>query len=62
LRVITAGLSAADRIVVNGVQRVRPGQTVRAHMVPMTDDPAGGGEGSASADAGQAGADPSTNS
>lgn len=60
LRVITAGLSAGDRIVVNGVQRVRPGQTVRAHMVPMTDDPAGGNNGSASADADQAGQ--STNS
>ncbi|HTH77057.1 MAG TPA: efflux RND transporter periplasmic adaptor subunit [Trinickia sp.] len=61
LRVITAGLSAGDRIVVNGVQRVRPGQTVRAHMVPMTDDPAGGNNGSESADAGQ-GAGQSTNS
>lgn len=61
LRVITAGLSAGDRIVVNGVQRVRPGQKVRAHMVPMTDDPAGGDNGGASADAGQ-GANQSTNS
>ncbi len=60
LRVITAGLSADERIVVNGVQRVRPGQTVRAHMVPMTDDPSS--NGSASADAGQAGAAQSTNS
>jgi multidrug efflux system membrane fusion protein len=62
LRVITAGLSATDRIVVNGIQRVRPGQTVQAHMVPMTDDPSGGGDGSASADAGQTSAKPSTNS
>lgn len=62
LRVITAGLSADERIVVNGVQRVRPGQTVRAHMVPMSDDPAGGNDGSASADAGRSGADPSMNS
>ncbi|MBU6488831.1 MAG: efflux RND transporter periplasmic adaptor subunit [Burkholderiales bacterium] len=60
LRVITAGLSAEERIVVNGVQRVRPGQTVRAHMVPMTDDPSS--NGSASADAGQADAAQSTNS
>lgn len=60
LRVITAGLSADERIVVNGVQRVRPGQTVRAHMVPMTDDPSS--NGSASADAGQADAAQSTNS
>jgi len=35
---------------------------VRAHMVPMTDDPSGGKDGSASADAGQAGAGQSTNS
>ncbi|TKC92407.1 efflux RND transporter periplasmic adaptor subunit [Trinickia terrae] len=38
LRVITAGLQPGDRIVVNGVQRVRPGATVRVHIVPMTDD------------------------
>jgi membrane fusion protein, multidrug efflux system len=38
LRVITAGLKAGDRIVVNGMQRVRPGAEVRVHMVPMTDD------------------------
>ncbi|WP_437437759.1 efflux RND transporter periplasmic adaptor subunit [Trinickia violacea] len=38
LRVITAGLKAGDRIVVNGLQRVRPGAEVRVHMVPMTDD------------------------
>ncbi len=62
LRVITAGLSATDRIVVNGVQRVRPGQTVRPHGVPMTDDPSGGSDGNASADAGHAGANASTNS
>jgi len=60
LRVIASGLSADERIVVNGVQRVRPGQTVRAHMAPMTDDPSS--NGSASADAGQAGAAQSTNS
>jgi multidrug efflux system membrane fusion protein len=54
LRVITAGLSATDRIVVNGIQRVRPGQTVKPHIVPMTDDPTGASDGSASADAGQA--------
>jgi multidrug efflux system membrane fusion protein len=52
LRVIKAGLSAGDRIVVNGIQRVRPGQMVRAHMVPMTDDPTGGGNASASAGVG----------
>jgi multidrug efflux system membrane fusion protein len=38
LRVVKDGLKAGDRIVVNGIQRVRPGDTVRAHMVPMTTD------------------------
>ncbi|MGF6934154.1 multidrug efflux system membrane fusion protein [Paraburkholderia sp. UCT70] len=39
LRVVNDGLKPGDRIVVNGVQRVRPGDMVRAHMVPMmTDD------------------------
>jgi multidrug efflux system membrane fusion protein len=38
LRVVKGGLKATDRIVVNGIQRVRPGDSVRAHMVPMTTD------------------------
>jgi multidrug efflux system membrane fusion protein len=38
LRVVKDGLKPGDRIVVNGVQRVRPGDAVRAHMVPMTTD------------------------
>ncbi|CAM2195406.1 efflux RND transporter periplasmic adaptor subunit [Paraburkholderia sp. A1RI_3L] len=38
LRVITGGLKKGERIVVNGTQRVRPGEEVRAHMVPMTGD------------------------
>jgi multidrug efflux system membrane fusion protein len=38
LRVVNGGLKASDRIVVNGIQRVRPGDAVRAHMVPMTTD------------------------
>lgn len=38
LRVIKSGLQPGDRIVVNGTQRVRPGDQVRAHMVPMTAD------------------------
>jgi len=40
-RVIVGGLQASDRVVVNGTQRVRPGEPVKAHMVPMT----GGGDG-----------------
>ena len=35
-RVIVSGLSAGDRVVVNGTQRVRPGEQVKPHMVPMT--------------------------
>jgi multidrug efflux system membrane fusion protein len=38
LRVIAAGLQPGERLVVNGTQRVRPGDSVRAHMVPMTGD------------------------
>ncbi|MBN3723385.1 efflux RND transporter periplasmic adaptor subunit [Burkholderia sp. Ac-20379] len=40
-RVIVGGLQASDRVVVNGTQRVRPGEQVKVHMVPMT----GGGDG-----------------
>ncbi len=36
LREVTAGLEAGDRIVVNGVQRVRPNDAVEAHPVAMT--------------------------
>lgn len=39
-RVIVGGLQASDRVVVNGTQRVRPGEQVKVHMVPMT----GGGD------------------
>jgi membrane fusion protein, multidrug efflux system len=39
LRVILGGLKAGDHVVVNGTQRVRPGETVRSHMVPMNGDP-----------------------
>lgn len=38
LRVITAGLAGGDRIVVHGIQRVRPGGTVRPRVVSMDDD------------------------
>jgi multidrug efflux system membrane fusion protein len=38
LRVVKDGLKPGDRIVVNGIQRVRPGDSVRAHTVPMTTD------------------------
>ena len=35
LRVITSGLTAGERIVVNGLQRVRPGALVAPEAVPM---------------------------
>ena len=35
LRVIVAGLAAGERIVVNGLQRVRPGALVAPEVVPM---------------------------
>lgn len=36
LRVVTSGLDAGERIVVNGLQRVRPGALVAPEMVAMT--------------------------
>jgi len=35
LRVVKEGLSAGDRIVVNGLQRVRPGAPLAPQDVPM---------------------------
>jgi multidrug efflux system membrane fusion protein len=35
LRVVSAGLKPGERIVVNGLQRVRPGDAVEPHAVPM---------------------------
>jgi len=42
LRVITGGLQPGDRIVVNGIQRVRPGDPVRPKAVQMSSDAATG--------------------
>ena len=36
LRVIESGLKSGERIVVNGLQRIRPGDTVAPNVVPMT--------------------------
>jgi membrane fusion protein, multidrug efflux system len=41
LRVIRQGLQAGDTVVVNGLQRVRPGATVAAAHVPMDADRVG---------------------
>lgn len=37
LRLVTAGLKPGERIVVNGLQRVRPGSLVTPQAVPMSD-------------------------
>ncbi len=37
LRVVRSGVKAGDRIIVNGLQRVRPGMTVKPKIVPMED-------------------------
>jgi membrane fusion protein, multidrug efflux system len=37
LREIAGGLQQGERVVVNGTQRVRPGEAVSAHMVTMND-------------------------
>jgi len=41
LRVILSGLQAGDHVIVNGTQRVRAGEAVRSHTVPMNGDPDG---------------------
>jgi RND family efflux transporter MFP subunit len=38
LRVVREGLSASDRVVVRGLQRVRPGVQVKAEVIPMSKD------------------------
>ncbi|EKE77859.1 efflux RND transporter periplasmic adaptor subunit [Gallaecimonas xiamenensis] len=38
LRIVRDGLSAADTIVINGLQRVRPGMTVAAQTEPMASE------------------------
>ena len=61
LRVITAGLHQGERIVVGGIQRVKSGDPVTPHLVPMTggDD---ANQGQPNASAGASGAAKSTNS
>lgn len=41
LRVVTAGLKAGERVIVDGLQRVRPGAPVAPTEVPMEGAPAG---------------------
>lgn len=51
LRVVQAGLKAGERVVVDGLQRVRPGAPVAPQMVPM--EPAAAASGAASGTAPQ---------
>ncbi|MET0267115.1 MAG: efflux RND transporter periplasmic adaptor subunit [Duganella sp.] len=39
LRVVRSGLKAGEKIVVNGLQRVRPGAPISPTLVPMDSDP-----------------------
>jgi multidrug efflux system membrane fusion protein len=39
LRIVTDGLKPGERIVVNGLQRIRPGATVAPESVPMAEKP-----------------------
>jgi multidrug efflux system membrane fusion protein len=39
LRIVESGLKAGDRIVVNGLQRVRPGDAITPRVVPMAGNP-----------------------
>ncbi len=40
LRTVREGLKPGERIIVNGLQRVRPGMVVKPRMVPMEGEPA----------------------
>jgi len=37
LRIVTDGLTANDKIVVNGLQRVRPNMQIQPNLVEMSD-------------------------
>lgn len=53
LRVVTSGLKAGERVVVNGLQRVRPGMPVAPQLVQMGGDASGQGRTSNMAEAAQ---------
>ena len=42
LRVVREGVTTSDRIVIRGLQRIRPGSKVSPELAPMTDDNDGG--------------------
>jgi multidrug efflux system membrane fusion protein len=51
LRVVRDGLKPGEKIVVNGLQRVRPGAPITPQMVDMTFDPMAAGQKVAAAEA-----------
>jgi multidrug efflux system membrane fusion protein len=51
LRVVRSGLKAGEKIVVNGLQRVRPGAPITPQMVDMTFDPLAAAQKVAATDA-----------
>ncbi|THF66925.1 efflux RND transporter periplasmic adaptor subunit [Pseudothauera nasutitermitis] len=55
LRVVESGLQAGERIVVNGLQRARPGQTVQPNPVLMSGEAAPATPAASANDAGSAG-------
>lgn len=42
MRIVSSGLKAGERIVVNGLQRIRPGAVVAPQLVSMDGRPLGG--------------------
>jgi multidrug efflux system membrane fusion protein len=54
LRVVRTGLQPGERIVINGLQRARPGAKVQPTMAPMA--PADSAGGAVAAAAGEGGA------
>jgi multidrug efflux system membrane fusion protein len=51
LRVVRSGLKPGEKIVVNGLQRVRPGAPITPQMVDMTFDPLAAAQKVAATDA-----------
>ncbi|HSE95370.1 MAG TPA: efflux RND transporter periplasmic adaptor subunit [Methylomirabilota bacterium] len=42
--IVTAGLKAGERVIVEGIQKARPGSKVKAELRPFTDGQAGAGQ------------------
>jgi membrane fusion protein (multidrug efflux system) len=42
--IVTAGLKAGERVIVEGIQKARPGSKVKAELKPLADGHAGAGQ------------------